>query len=175
MGGSMDGMGGSMGGAGGSGGMTNCPDTGPGELNETEATATALADVEDDCDSNFKTVLGVLSGPTDVDWYVYDQLADSALCTVDPDRDWSQTSGGQLRVCKFLECQTSQTPSFNCPSNTTADTSPEGRPGCCGVEPFAFGASCVTVGADLLTVYVRVDEPSSAADNCNEYNLVYAF
>jgi hypothetical protein len=160
---------------GGSGGTNPCPNDGPGEPNNTEGSATQLAGVDDDCDGSGKGVSAVLSGGTDADWYFYDQASDSALCNVDPDRDWSQTPGGQLRVCKFIECQNGEVPGFSCPSGTTDAASPSGRPGCCGSLPFEFGVSCVFIGSDLLRVYVRVDEPGAPANNCNGYTLNYAF
>ena len=173
------GAGGSAAQGGGMGGSSTCDDMGPGESNNTEVDATMLSG-SDDCDEDpGKTVMGTIDGPTDVDWYFYDQTDDVQVsCKTDPGRTWSQSAGGNMRVCKYVECQEGDPPDFDCPEGTTEDTSPAARPGCCGTEPFEIGGllglNCSGF-EDVVTVYLKIDEQGAAADNCNQYNLNYHF
>jgi hypothetical protein len=175
--GSTTGVGGNGGmtGSGGSGGAGNtCSDQGPGEPNDTEATATQLASLND-CDSQAKSVAGTLDGSADVDWYFWVQSEDDSLCVLDPSRDFSQSSGGNLRMCKFVECQDAgATISVSCPGNTTPAMSTMGRAGCCATVGFEIDlgiTGCSGSLDDLVNVYMRIDEAAAAADNCNNYNV----
>jgi hypothetical protein len=168
-------MGGMMAGGGGAGG-DSCADQGPGEPNETEATATQLASLND-CDSQAKSVAGTLSGAADVDWYFWVQTEDDGLCVLDPARDFSQSAGGNLRMCKYVECQDpGASISVSCPGGTTPSMSESGIPGCCSTAGFEIDlgiTGCGITAADVVNVYMRIDEPGATADNCNDYNVNY--
>jgi hypothetical protein len=168
--------------AGGAGGMLNCPEMGPGEPDNTEATATKLADVADDCDGNGGSVLGTLTGDSDVDWYYYESLNDDGLCQIDPTRAISQSGMGALELCKYVECVEGGYPNINangndCLNGSTYDVSPAGRPGCCGTVGFEIdlplNPCTMGNGDDHLFVYMKVSEPGAQADNCNQYNITY--
>ncbi len=52
-----------------------------------------------------------------------------------------------------------------------------GLDGCCHTLPFSVDVGLFSACStdDLLNIYTRVDEPTASADNCNDYNLNYAF
>ncbi|MEJ7728413.1 MAG: hypothetical protein WKG00_04280 [Polyangiaceae bacterium] len=163
------GAGGSVGGEGGAGGGTGgdtCLDEGPGEPNETEATAFDLGDIED-CDSAGDQVSAVLDGPDDVDWYRYDG-DDTFGCSVDPNR--GITVNGSVRLCKFVDC-VSGTAEFDCPEGSVTATSPGGHPGCCSNNGFGIDPNCSGIDDDS-TVYIRIDEPTLP---CAEYTVTYQY
>ena len=162
---------------GGGGSGSTCNDTGPGEANDTFATATQLSGV-DDCD-DAKSVSGVINGSDDADWYFFDQTEDVfAVCATDPTRTWSQSAGSSMRVCKYVVCQTGDKPDFDCPNGTSDATSPEPKllPGCCGTTPFEIGGllglDCPGSN-DVVTVYLEIDEKDGPAELCNQYTLNY--
>lgn len=149
-----------------------CQDTGPGEPNETMATAFTLPPI-DDCDSSAASVKGVLDQTgNDVDWYKY-AGSDTSLCNVDPTR---QLIGPGIRICKYIECSNGKPPSFTCPSGTTDDTQ-GGHPGCCtsSGQSFTLGLTCggTFIGSDDATVYIRVDHPGGPG--CESYQANYHF
>lgn len=144
----------------------SCPDTGD-EPNDTEADATDLGILPDECDSSGSTVYGVLSG-NDVDWFMYQGTDTFSTCQVDPGR--SVSANGQVRICKFLECDGLATPS--CPTGTTSESSPEGRPGCCSLNAFNLGVNCSGISDDAK-VYIRLDKPSSFP--CIDYGLEFHY
>ncbi len=163
-------------GMGGAGGMGACTDQGPGEANETMATATLLAGGSD---CPVLTVAGTLDGPNDVDWYKYVQTDDELGCSVNPTRKWSQQAGNTMRVCKYLACADNEQQSpdtVDCNNGSTSDTQ-GGLDGCCGTTDFDIGVGLFTTSCtdDLLTVYLRIDEPGAPADTCNGYNMNYEF
>jgi hypothetical protein len=147
----------------------SCVDPGT-EPNETEAKATFLDNITD-CDGSGGQVDGVLSGPNDVDWYRH-KASDTLGCSVDPTRSISAV--GSIRLCKFFECL-SDAPSFSCPQGTVAATSPDGRPGCCGLEGFSVDFCCgsCAFGSDDAQVYIRIDNPDQVA--CLPYQLAYHY
>jgi len=147
---------------------TPCTDDGPDEPNESEASAASLG-VVGDCDqSATKTVDGVLAGD-DVDWYVY-QGDDLTGCVVDPYRD-VEADGG-YRVCKFMGCAEGVAQG-TCPEGTSAETSPDGLPGCCAQQAFNLPMDCPDWWDDSATVYIRVDKPP--AYECVNYTLTIHF
>jgi hypothetical protein len=164
--------GGGAGGAGtggsgdGGGGAPPCNDPGPGEPNDTEATAMFLGLITDD-DSDGSSFAGTLAGPADVDWYTY-----SGVDTFGYEVDLSRTfTSGQFRVCQFAQCLTGTT-SLTCPSGTTPQSSPAGRPGCCDNASFIItDIDCAGVDEDT-TVFIRIDQPVSA---CVPYSIVYHY
>ncbi|MFP6683319.1 MAG: hypothetical protein VB934_01340 [Polyangiaceae bacterium] len=185
-GGGAGGEGGASGGMGGQGGastdasssmsssMDTCVDQGPGEMNDSPAMATQLAGLND-CDDQKKNVAGTIDGPNDVDWYFFKQTEDTSFCSVGPHRDFSQTDGGSLRLCKYVDCQTGDPPTITCPTGTTQDAGPAGLPGCCGTKPFDVDLGfwgCEGI-SDLLNIYMRVDDMGSSPSICNNYNINY--
>jgi hypothetical protein len=161
--------------ASGTGGSGNsCVDAGPGEPNDSVAMGTQLPGLND-CDDEVKSVSGTIDGPNDVDWYFFKQTEDTALCQVGPARDFSQSPGGTLRLCKYVDCQTGDPPSISCPSGTTEDVGPAGLPGCCGSKGFDvdLGFFGCEGSNDLLNIYMRVDELQPNVNTCNNYNINY--
>ncbi len=139
------------------------------EANETEATATDLGMIED-CNSDGDMLSGVLDGQDDVDWFQYSG-DDVAFCTVDPER--TLAVDGPVRFCKFVECNASlQDTEISCPEGVTQSQSPDGRPGCCSDDGFAFDdINCPGIDDDA-TVYLRLDQP---ANMCAAYTLSYHY
>ncbi|MBL9025090.1 MAG: hypothetical protein JNL21_23030 [Myxococcales bacterium] len=152
-------------------GSSGCNDLGPGEPNDTEAAAHDLGTIGD-CDDRGGSVSGLLDGATDPDWYKYHATDASSFCTTDPDR--TVTSSDPIRICKFVQCDDNEANDFECPSGTSAATSPDGRPGCCGTSAFEFSLTCgsSSIGADNAMVYIRIDTQENA---CVTYTLTYAY
>jgi hypothetical protein len=143
-------------------GQPACEDTGQAEPNEGEGSAGDIGAL-DDCDGSGGFLDGVLSG-SDVDWYTY-QGNDGFGCVVDASR--SIESDGEVRVCQFFDCGGEKI-DIGCPEGTSAETSPEGRHGCCSQDPFEVGIDCPGLN-DSANVYVRVDKPP--AYDCVHYTL----
>jgi hypothetical protein len=169
-----------MGAAGGAGGMGTggmgvgggCVDIGLGEPNESETTAWALKMSSiDDCDDSGDSITGVIA-PGDTDWFYYEG-DDKTFCVVDPTRSLSQSQSG-LRLCKYFECLNGNT-EVDCPGGTTAETSGEGRPGCCGTSGFDVDLNCAGSLDEHAYVYIRLDQPGGDASTCNEYTLDYHY
>lgn len=143
-----------------------------GESNDSEGTAKNLGTISDS-DGDGDTISGVIAGAGDVDWFRYDGK-DEFLNSVDPTREFL-ANGAQLRICKFIQCNKGNPDFGACPSGTTSQISPEGRPGCCG--SFGFSLSLECGGAlqtdESATVYMRVDSP--AGETCAEYTINYHF
>lgn len=161
-------------GAGGS--PSSCNDMGTGESNDTMNTATELAGGSD-CDD--LSTQGTIDGADDIDWYVYHQTDDEALCNVNPARDWSVQAGHTLRVCKFVACQVDgmSPDTVNCNDGSTEATH-DGLEGCCDTEaPFDVGIGFwgCEGSTDLVTVYTSVEEVDAEPDACTHYNLNYTF
>lgn len=151
-------------------GSSGCNDLGPGEPNDTEATAHDLGTIPDD-DAQGGSVSGLLDGTTDPDWYKY-YGTDEFGSTTDPNR--TVTSSHPIRICKFVQCDNNEENDFSCPSGTSAATSPDGRPGCCGTSAFEFSLTCgsSSLNSDNATVYIRIDTQQNA---CVTYTLSYAY
>lgn len=139
------------------------------EDNNDEASATVLAPAED-CDARGGMAAGVLDGDDDVDWFRYDG-DDTAGCVVDPER--TLAANGTLRLCKFVECQGNLADTeITCPEGVTQSISPDGRPGCCSDDGFAFDdIDCPGIDDDAA-VYLRVDQPGAM---CVAYTIAYHY
>jgi hypothetical protein len=87
---------------------------------------------------------------------------------VDPTR--GITVVGSARLCKFIQC-VSGTASNTCPAGTTAETSPDGLPGCCGTDDFQMDTDCSGIDDDA-TVFIRLDQ---ATDSCAKYTLTFHY
>jgi hypothetical protein len=162
------GAGGGVAGSGGSGGSdgSGCVDDGPGEPNDTEATAVDVGPLTD-CDPSGGLQQGVLAGDTDVDWYAYD-ATDRLGCSVDPNR--AVTVTGFVRLCKFIDC-VNGIASVTCPDGSVAETSPDGHPGCCSNGDMQLDPGCSGIEDDAR-VLIRIDQPTEA---CPSYALTYQY
>lgn len=140
------------------------------EPNDEETMPTLLGEVDDD-DDDGGSIFGTLEGPDDVDWYRYTGN-DTVLGNVDPARFVMANAG--LRICKFAECEGGvEVTEFDCPAETEAATSPEGRPGCCAPMGIALAdANCTGGLDDTMQVFLRVDQAEAA---CVDYELIYHF
>lgn len=148
-----------------------CQDDEWGDIT-SEDTAHFLGMIDDD-DKNGGSVMGVLTGPDDVDWFRYDG-DDSFLDSVDPFRTIAASAG--VRFCKFAECPDGVgDTTFPCEDGDVATTSPDGRPGCCAdavihVSDALCGSS--GINDDSMSVWIRVDQ---AEDACVQYAFDYHF
>jgi len=165
---------GGVGGTGGAGGMgqggvTTSSGGGPdctndaNEPNDSEQQATDMGTI-DDCNGSGFGFAGVLAN-NDVDWFSYDGQ-DTFGCSVDPSR--SITADAQARVCKYFDCGSADE-DVTCSANTQADTSPSGRPGCCGQTVVEPTINCLGTSSDDATVYLRIDKPSGFS--CVSYSV----
>jgi hypothetical protein len=164
------GGGGESGGGGAGGGEAGgapCGDTGPGEPNEIEATATFLGNATD-CDGTGDSVSGVLTSASDVDWYRY-VATDEFGCTVDPSRAF--TPAGGARLCKFAQCTAGGAATVTCDLGASPETSPSGRPGCCHDRGFSMDIDCSGADDDA-TIFLRVDRP---AGGCALYSILFHY
>lgn len=149
-----------------------CNDTGQGEPgNNSESGAVDLGTLGDEDGPNTITVQGMLAGSTDVDWYKYFG-DDTSSGIVDPTRNVS--SSETIRICKFIECPDNDQ-NFDCPANTTPETSPGGRTGCCGSQGFTIDFICgsFSFNDDSADVYIRFD--SAPAQSCPTYSATIHF
>ena len=128
----------------------NCPND-QYESNNSESAAASLGNL-DDCDDGI-TVSAVLAG-NDVDWFSY--LGNDGFCFVNPSRTIS--SDGQARLCKFFDCGQYQT-DVTCPAGTSAEQSPNGLPGCCGIGVVEPSVDCIGTLSEDVEVFLRVDKP----------------
>jgi hypothetical protein len=158
------GHGGASSSSSGSGGEA-CADADTAEQNETESTAFDLGGI-DDCDGSGSEHQGTLAAG-DVDWFKY-QGDDTFGCVVDPTRE--VTSMGSFRFCKFAQCERGN-PGVTCPSGTTPESSPDGRPGCCGSDGFDLALDC-SGSDDNASIYMRLDQPQPA---CSTYTLEWHY
>lgn len=147
-----------------------CTDPGPGEPNNTMATAFNLGTIGDS-DGDGKSVSGILDETgNDVDWYKF-HGDDNAGSTVDPTR---QLLGPGVRICKYIECTDGSDPGVGCPSGTTADTQ-GGKNGCCWTGGASvtldFGCSFGGFGDDSLNAWIRIDAPNGSG--CESYKVDY--
>lgn len=146
-----------------------CVDDDFGE-NIDEDSAHFLGEISDD-DDDGGTVMGVLTGPDDVDWFRYDG-SDDFISSVDPFR--TIVSSAPVRFCKFADCPNDQV-DFPCQEGAVATTSPDGRAGCCAdslihVPDALCGSS--SLNDDSMAVWIRVDQ---AEDACVTYAFDYHF
>lgn len=153
--------------------IADCQDDEWGDIT-TEATAHFLGEINDN-DDNGGTVVGVLTGPDDVDWFRYDGT-DALLNTVDPFR--TIVASAPVRFCKFANCPGPDgiaDTEFPCEDGAVATTSPDGRPGCCAeslihVPDAVCGSS--GINDDSMAVWIRVDQAEEA---CVSYAFDYHF
>jgi hypothetical protein len=140
------------------------------EPNDEEAAATDLGEINDN-DDNGGVLSASLHHAGDVDWYRY-YGNDDITGNVDPAREL--VASGNLRLCKFLECDAGLLETeFECPPGTQYALSTMARPGCCASDGFALpDLNCAGVTEDNATVYLRVDQPEPA---CVTYSISYHY
>lgn len=143
------------------------------EPNDDEQSAYDLGDITSS-DGDASVVSGSLQHPGDVDWYRY-HGEDVISGNVDPARDL--VAAGQVRLCKFLECDNGLNETqFECPANTQYALSPMARPGCCLTSDMNDvtlpDLNCTGVTGDDAVVYLRVDQ---STDTCISYSVSYHY
>lgn len=134
-----------------------------------EGTATGLPDL--DCDQGMDLgPFGTIEGP-EVDWYTYFGN-DSFGCPEQPGA--LVVAGDPLEVCVFLECQNGgDVDPLNCGGGSMDAMSPDGRPGCCGIDgAFVEGYDCTGFGGKDVDVYISVGSDEMV---CTDYELSYGF
>ena len=135
-----------------------------------EASATVLGNVG--CDSLIDLgVIGTLDGPQ-TDWYRYFGNEGLVLCTEQPQA--TVTAAIDTDVCVYMECVEGSASGVSCASGSAPDTSPEGRPGCCGqnqahINDFDCGGFLTPKNAN---VWISIGTTENA---CVDYALTYAF
>ncbi len=96
---------------------------------------------------------------------------DTTFHTTEPTASLSASEG--LRFCMFLDCLEDgplQT-EVSCPGGTDAETSPEGRKGCCSDAGFELKDYNCPGGDDSLLIFLRLDKP--LVDACVDYSVSY--
>lgn len=135
------------------------------EPNDTSGTATVTMNTTD-CDSDQRTVTGMLSGSADHDWYRL-QASDNFGCSVDP--RLSVNSGGiSVRACAYVACLSGTNSALSCGNGAAASTSLPGYLGCCltGANPtftFDYACDCGTFCVNDNTAQVRVEVSNLAS------------
>ena len=160
----------STGGTGGSGGTggTSCEQLDFGQ-NDTEDTAFELQPITD-CDDEGGTLEGTLA-PGDVDWFTF-ITQDKTLCSVNPSVD--VTSAENVHLCIYFECEGGSGADVACPAGSDADTSGEGRPGCCSSSsPIEPDLNCKGTLNDAARVWIEVTWPGNS--NCKDYAIAYHY
>ncbi len=128
------------------------------EPNNSPGSATAMGTATL-CDSTQVQRTGIVSGPTDEDWYVA-SFNDTGACIFDPTAEFL-TGGATVRACVFITCTGGTLSTVTCGGGSTSVTSP-GR-GCCETGPsptftYSFDCNCGSFCADdSATVRARVD------------------
>jgi len=147
----------------------SCEDDEWGDIT-SEDDAHFLGMIDDD-DNNGGNVMGVLTGPDDVDWFRYDG-EDSSFDSVDPFR--TIAASAEVRFCKFAECVDGlENTEFTCGEGATATTSPDGRPGCCADSVIHVpDANCSGTISDDMAVWIRVDQADAV---CVQYAFDYHY
>lgn len=140
-----------------------CDDPGP-EPNDSEAAAFYLGSINS-TDGSGGVLHGVLAG-NEIDWYWYEGV-DVWNGVVDPSR--SVDAQDTVRMCAFYDCVGLV---LECPDGTTAESSPQGLPGCCSTAGFTSDIDCEGSSDDAV-VYIRLDKPP--AFPCVPYTLTYHY
>lgn len=147
-----------------------CEDPGE-EPNEDENSA--IAGEEQGCNSGPDTLSGLLAGPTDVDWFTWhgsDGFMGCGFGGVEGDHEL--TASENIRLCVFVECDQGNE-DIECGGDSTQNTSPDGRPGCCNQGNVTFSTLNCTMAGEDMQFYVRLDQ--APADTCVDYEVEYDF
>lgn len=153
-------------GGGGAAGAGGCEELDFGE-NDTEDAAFQLQPITD-CDDEGGVVVGTLS-PGDVDWFTF-ATQDKTLCSVNPSFD--VTSSENVHLCVYFECENGSGADVTCPDGADADTSGEGRPGCCSsTSPLEPDLNCKGTMDEAAQVWIEVTWPGNSS--CKDYEIAY--
>jgi hypothetical protein len=147
---------------------TACYDNGPGEPNDSEASAVSLGEMKDKDDA--KTLEGVLDGATDKDWYMFIGR-DAATGWIDPGLE---ISGGSVpvRACLFASCLNGLGKTeVDCLDGSEASISPAGLPGCCSYADFEIDLNCASTANDEAAMYIKIY--TEMEDVCEPYSVNY--
>ena len=156
----------------------------PSGLCEPEAACRSI-DAEPHADEDTATVLGnlgcdgivdlglfgTLDGP-ETDWYRFFATEVVVLCTEQPEA--TVTAAIDTEVCVYIACLEGSASNVACAGDSSAATSPGGRPGCCGqgharIDDYECGGFLTPKNVD---VWISI---ASAEDACEDYELSYAF
>jgi hypothetical protein len=144
----------------------------PNEPNNGEMQAALLDPITDDDDQG-SMVSGELQSPNDIDWFRYEGT-DTSFAIVGP---YAQVNVNALELCIYAECVNGlENTDVTCNEGTTLQPSPNGRPGCCGMDTggFEISLSCGgTLSDDSALIYMSV--AGSEPGVCQEYTLTYNF
>lgn len=146
----------------------SCDDPGP-EPNEVEDEATDQG--QQGCMDRPTVFTGVLAGDADVDWHTYHGLFGQDCGFGDPLAEHVLTATDDIRMCVYADCDDGD-PEFDC-MDATADTSPNGLPGCCNTGDVTFVLNCAMNPNESAQIYVRLDE--APADSCVEYSVQHGY
>ncbi len=142
------------------------------EPNDGEMQATLLDPITDDDDQG-SMVSGQLSAPGDTDWFRYEG-DDTAFAVVSP---YVQVNVNALQLCMYAECVNGLgNTDVSCNEGTTLQPSPNGRPGCCGINTggFQINLSCGgTFTDDDALIFMSVT--GSEAGVCQDYTVTYNY
>ena len=149
-----------------------CPEDDNEPANSDHLTPVDLGSFDDGDPGD--SVVSILSGPADVDWWSYD-CQDTLVPEADPAVEITQES--PLQVCQYIECVNGgNAVDVTCPGGTTADTAPilnqfgGPLPGCCGSDNFAMTAwNCPDSSDDSVVVYLEVS--GAMVDDCVDYQI----
>ena len=144
------------------------------EPNGREGTAIKLSS-SNDCDGHGDKTTGMLAGSDDADWHWFEGY-DVGYCYVNPTVTL-ESQDPSVRVCTFFECVDDAETTVDCPSGSTAETSPEGRKGCCAAGPGELkvrGVDCEWTSYEDIDVYIRIDR-TDRAEACAEYAFSYHY
>ncbi len=151
--------------------VAECGDD-PNEPNNGEMQAALLGSISDD-DDDGSMADGELEAPTDIDWFRYEG-DDTAFAVVSP---YAQVNINDLELCIHAECLNGlENTEVSCNEGTTLQPSPNGRPGCCGINTGGFDISMSCGGTfsdDSALIYMSVT--GSEPGVCQEYTLTYNF
>ena len=142
------------------------------EPNGREGTALRLSS-SNDCNGHGSSQKGMLAGATDGDWHYYEAY-DVFYCHVNPTVDL-KTDDPNVRICQFFTCINGEETTVECPDGTSAETSPDGKKGCCGrAGAMKAYVDCEWTGTEDIDVFIRVDR-TDRAETCVPYEFAYHY
>jgi len=148
------------------------PDTagctgGDTEPNDDMSSAIGLTGISD-CDGPIKSINGILSSSSDIDWYKF-AGSDTIGCSVDP----TMLGPTTMRLCVFAKCTAGTSTTFNsCVKGLK--TTVGGIDGCCGDGGAQLDYTCPAFGTDdSATIWMSVDTKTTGT--CMPYTVTYHF
>lgn len=150
------------------GGMGGCVDPGP-EPNEMANAAVDLG--EQTCQDDAKTLMGVLDGDMDVDWFTYHGAWIDQCGQTDPTVMSTLTASDSVRMCVFADCDNSNAV-FMC-GQAMMVMGPNNTPGCCAMGSISYVVNCAMNPDESAQIYIRLDQ--APADSCVDYSIEYSY